>query len=58
MDKYMLIWLVCGTIAGLQYINAELHEEEPVKYWIAFGIAVIAAIVSGVAFVKWIQTMI
>lgn len=55
MIKYVLIWIVCGTIAGLQYINARLHEDEPVKFWIAMVIAVIAAIVAGVAFVKWVE---
>ena len=55
MGKYVLIWIVCGTIAGLQYLNARLHEDEPVKFWIAMVIAVIAAIVAGVAFVKWVE---
>lgn len=58
MAKYMIIWLVCGTIAGLQYINARLNEDEPVKFWIALVIALIAAIVAGVAFIRWIETMV
>lgn len=47
-----------GIIAGLQYVNAELHKDEPVKYWIAMGVALLASIVEMIAIWKWILTIV
>lgn len=56
--RYLLISILVGIIAGLQYVNAELHKDEPVKYWIAMGVALLACIVEMIAIWKWILTIV
>lgn len=56
--RYLLISILVGLIAGLQCVNAELHKDEPVKYWIAMGIALFAGIVEMIAIWKWILTIV
>lgn len=56
--RYIIITILLGLIAGMQYVNAELHKDDPVKYWVAIGIAILASIVEIIAIWKLILTII